>query len=66
MAERNLKKYAESGKSKTWNTKYGLKSDEIMELREMGENNMWAALIMAFNAGVEAGYRIGSKAKGGK
>lgn len=66
MAKRNLKKYAEAGFSKTRNKKCGLKTDEMLELREMGEKDMFTALITAFNAGVEAGYRIGSKAKGGK
>lgn len=63
--KRNLANYAESGKRKVLNTKYNLHFDEMEELGEICSKSFWKALSMAFFAGVEAGYRIGSKEKGG-
>lgn len=64
MAKRNLAKYAEEGFSKL-NARYCLSQNEIDGLFELSKEDMWAALITAFNAGVEAGYRIRDNKKGG-
>jgi len=60
--KRNLKDYAETGKRrKTAN--YDLYTSELLELKEMAlssSDGLIDALVMAYHAGIEAGYRMKS------